>query len=205
MNEILIGVSALITAITTAVATYWGIQSKNKDRQVRGLKKAAASYVPRELQFLSHWGSFERKLKKILEETEVDRFILFRCWNGVDDPMWTTAIYQFREGGQEWFNYYLVPLDADYQKRIRNMKADGVHAVKVDDIPQSMIKTVYEGEGVCYSMWYHVCSDPSEGTDHVAHTYFSAATHENVEDFDEHTKAKLQDLAWDLSRILNEV
>lgn len=211
--EVLAAIAALLTAAGGIYATWANRKLRQEEarrkqaelviehtkREVKSQQQALG--LPHNLLFLRKWNLFEQKLTALLESTEVDRFILFRCWNGEDDPQWTTAIYQYREGEQEWYNYILVPLDKDYVERLNAMKVEGVHEIEVSSIPESLIKNVYEAENVNHSMWFHVRSEKPTALGSVAHTYFSAATHTQDKITDK-TKARLQDIAWDLANML---
>lgn len=201
MIELITGIVALLT---TVAGIYAGVQKRRADKlQSEVEAQDEALRLPQNIEFLRKWNAFEQSVRDLLNSSEIDRFILFRCWNGYKDPKWTTAIYQIREEGQEWFNYILVPLDDDYRDRLKVMKEKGLLTMVVEELPPSMIRDVYMGEGVRESVWFHVMSTAPTERGSVAHTYFSAASHTEAKISDE-SKTKLQTLAWELAEVLKD-
>ena len=197
--EVVSGVLICVTGFFAYLTAKHKAANKNLVEEL-AIKEQSLT-LPKSLAFLQRWNSFELEVKELIEEGEIDRFILFRCWNGYASPTWTTAFYQLRKDTQEWFTYVLVPLDRDYQDRLSDMKQNGVHLVRVDEAPPSLIKDVYEGEGVTNSVWVYVNSTTPTAMGSVAHTYFSAANHTGTE-ITQTTVMKLRALAWELNDML---
>ena len=65
----------------------------------------------------------------------------------------------------------------DYVSRLKKYLYVNVVAFDVEDLQDCAIKRVYEAEGVKSAVWVHITSEAVEGTDTVAHTYCSFATH----------------------------
>lgn len=108
--------------------------------------------------FLKQWNGIHQDLVTLCKDTPVDRFLILRAWNGRSSPKWTTAYYQFREGGQAPVNYIHFELDSDYVERLKQICSGFDMVFKVSEIPDSAIKHVYEAEGVTYSAWFEIGS-----------------------------------------------
>ena len=70
-------------------------------------------------EFVGEWAETHTDLIQLLEDTNVDRFMIFRAWNGILEPRWTTSVYQLRAGEQEPLAYIHFELDSDYVERLR--------------------------------------------------------------------------------------
>lgn len=204
LSELMFGGAALLTAFSTIYAIYSRNRVKQARQEIKTVQAIHLDQIPDKLKFLAEWALFENKVVKLLRETEIDRFIFFRCWNGLYDPKWTTAIYQYEEEGEEEkFSFKLVPFDDDYLCRFVDMKQNGFHEIQVKAMPPSLIKNIYDAEQLKVSIWFHVKTDVVSETI-SAHAYFSAASR-TAEAIAPTTKARLQDLAWELSKILESV
>jgi hypothetical protein len=133
--------------------------------------------------FLTDWDSTHQEIVNLLEQTEIDRVLIFRAWNGSLDPRWTTAVYQARQEGQMPMQYVHVGLDQDYVERLRRTVNDGILVFTVADIDDSLIRSVYENEGVKSSCWAFINSQKIQGTESVSLSYvsFSSHTHDVLE------------------------
>lgn len=109
--------------------------------------------------FTNEWQEFNHDLRALLDETEIDRFLILRAWNGELSPQWTTATFQVRESTQQVYQYIHFQLDADYVERLRRTVANGSIQFDVRDTDgPSAINDVYEMEGVKSSAWFHIAS-----------------------------------------------
>lgn len=182
-----------LAAAFVALCTLAGIALKYRGDRKAAEERAAAAEAEtrvyaREMEaqayflsfgaYLHEWQSIEHEALAIINETEVDRILLFQAWNGEHDPRHTTAVCQFRAEGQTLVSYRSVKLDLDYQIRIRKMEENGGHHFTVSAIPESMIKDVYEAEGVKSSYWLGISKLAVPGTKSVAIGYASYASHE---------------------------
>lgn len=127
--------------------------------------------------FLEEWNECHAELCSMLDETKMDRFLILRCWNGDLSPRWTTAVFQFRSGDQKPISYVHTELDSHYVDNVRKIVEKGSVVMEVSDLPPSVVKDIYEAEGVKHSAWFHVCSSTLEGTKSRSITYCSFATH----------------------------
>lgn len=139
-------------------------------------QRAALSFAA----YLEEWAVIESDARYLLENTNVDRFMILRAWNGARDPKWTTSVYQMRMEGQEPIQYVHFELDADYQSRLREISDRRFMTFAVDEIPESFIKRIYQAEGVKHSSWFLIDEhelEREDGNKAKAITYCSFATH----------------------------
>lgn len=193
MSEIIIAVIGLLGVLGSAWIGYLATrrQKRKKDQAENEmtLQRAALDFSG----FLSEWSGVYEALEALMEETEIDRFLILRAWNGTLTPKWTTAIYQMRKGDQEPIQYIHFELDADYVERLNKIIHRGHMLIDVAEIDQSAIKRIYEAEGVTASLWSHLETlDDSTGANRAV-TYCSFATH---------SEAKIPDSTVTKCRIL---
>ena len=112
-----------------------------------------------------------------MSETVLDRFLILRAWNGVIDPRFTTAVLQIRQGSQSPVSYVHVELDDDYVDRLMRIKARGHEYFVVDKESDSLIKRIYQFEGVKAALWVYLESKEHDGS--VRMSYCSFATHDD--------------------------
>lgn len=127
--------------------------------------------------FMEEWSGTHEDILHLLEKTSIDRFLIFRAWNGRLAPRWTTAIFQMRLGEQEPVSYVHFELDVDYVSRLKEVSVSNFVSFEVEKLPNCAIKSVYQAEGVKHAVWCHIMSEEVSGSDTVAHTYCSFATH----------------------------
>ena len=128
-------------------------------------------------EFVGEWAETHRDISDLMENTNVDRFMIFRAWNGLLEPRWTTSVYQLREGEQEPLAYIHFELDADYVDKLRHIVRKGYLYLTVEELEESAIKKVYETENVTGSYWAHLDSLSLPDSQSRAITYCSFATH----------------------------
>ena len=176
---IITGVSTLLIAVaSTVVPLYIKMKNerlaKNQAFQEMRFQRAALDFP----SFLENWNGVMEQLNKLMDETEIDRFLIFRAWNGFLEPRFTTAVFQLRTQKQEPFSYIHFELDDDYVQRIRAV-SKGMKCIyfKTDDLDQSYIRDVYKNEGVTASVWCHIETLKLEDTASASISYCSFATH----------------------------
>lgn len=163
--------------------------------KVQALKQALEEKVleiearDREMQFqaraLSRADAFVRdaavyqEMEKLVAETEIDRVLILTAWNGRFVPKWTTAVWQLRDAGQRTTSYVHTPLDTDYQDKLKEVEEKSFMQFVVGAMPQSLIRGIYEDEGVRASVWTFVGGEEKAEGREV--TYMSFATHETEE------------------------
>jgi len=194
-------IGSLITLI--GIASTYAISQRKLDveKQKVELSELRFSVAQKELKFqaaamdfsvfLADWSTTAEEFKRLIDETTVDRILILRAWNGNLAPEWTTAVFQMREYGQEPMQYVHVGLDSDYVERLRKMTGRGQLYFKVADIDgseESMIKRIYDAEGVTASYWAHIESLVTDN-DSRAVSYISFSTHDE-EGMDEATRTR---------------
>jgi hypothetical protein len=173
-------IQQLIGLATVIVGGVFAYLKVLKERKYVELAKKELTYRADSLGFheiLSEWNEIHHELRSLIEETSVDRFLLFRAWNGELTPQWTTNIFQFRESNQTPVSYVNFELDEDYVNRLRKTITRGNTRLKVEDLPPSAIRDVYEAEGVTDSVWFHIDSTKLVDSESRAIVYCSFATH----------------------------
>lgn len=166
-----------LAAVIVAAIGFFKVRELNQENEM----------VRRELNFqqtefgfedlLHEWGSVHHELERLMEQTEIDRFLMMRAWNGEGDPQWTTAFFQMREAEQQSYSYIHFELDSDYIHRLHDLKVDGMHLIRTAELPESNIKRIYELEGVTSSAWFLIGRDKLKDSNSAAITYCSFATH----------------------------
>ncbi len=199
----LIGMASAIAvaAITAVSANYKVSKAKTAVKQAESemrFQRAALDFGT----FISDWAETHKEIKNLLENTEIDRFIMFRAWNGENAPRWTTNVFQMRLGNQEPIQYVHFDLDDDYVSRLRRIVRDGILYFKVCDIPESSIKHVYDAEGVLSTVWCHILSERVINSNAATHTYCSFSSH-ITSDLDPATITKCNILAGRLKGVAN--
>lgn len=200
MEEIVVALIGLVGAIATAII----YNNKNKRTQ-HSLHQAESELKLQQKAldfgaFMEEWAGTHDDILHLLENTCIDRFLIFRAWNGRLAPRWTTAVFQMRLGNQEPVSYVHFELDTDYVSRLKEVSIRNVVAFEVKGLQDCAIKRVYEAEGVKHAVWVHITSEAVDGTDTVAHTYCSFATHDD-RPIDEHLITKCQILGGRLKGI----
>ena len=177
MTEVAVALIGMVGAIATALI----YNHKNK-KTTHSLHQAESELKLQQKAldfgaFMEEWSGTHDEILHLLENTCIDRFLIFRAWNGRLAPRWTTAVFQLRLGKQDPISYVHFELDVDYVSRLKEISIRNVVAFDVEDLQDCAIKRIYEAEGVKSAVWVHITSEAVEGTDTVAHTYCSFATH----------------------------
>lgn len=179
-TEVYVAIIGLVSTVATAlVGRYQNRRSKHElllaEQEMKLQIKALDLH-----EFITEWDSVGAELRSLLKETEIDRFMMLRAWNGYLEPRWTTAFYQMRTGEQDPVQYVHYELDKDYIDRLRRITGGlGRLYFTTDSLPQSGIKDIYKAEKVTAAYWHHLASKRLAGSrDSRAITYCSFATHE---------------------------
>lgn len=140
--------------------------------------------------FVNDWGGILKDIESLMNKSTLDRFLIFRAWNGVSNPRWTTAVFQFRKGRQEHISYIHFELDVDYIERLKTITDGKDIYFNVDDIPPSAVKSIYLNEGVKASYWSHLHSKQIDKHSRTI-TYCSFATMDE-RGLDENTQTRIK-------------
>lgn len=152
-----------------------------RERSLRQMAVREMDFQNATMEFaeLAHeWGSISTEIDALIKETNVDRVLVLRAWNGAMRPLWTTAVLRVRDNGQDPISYRHYELDADYVDRLKKITAGQPLVFKTEDIPECGIKSIYQAEGVTESFWAHIGSKELKGSDSRAITYASFSTYE---------------------------
>lgn len=178
-NEIIIASLSLIGVLATAFVAVKKIRITNKELLLAEKELEFQSHALSFGAFLEDWQGTSREMRNLMRDTEIDRILIFRAWNGSLAPKWTTAVYQMREEGQEPIQYVHFELDEDYVERLRKIVSNGILTFSVDQIEDSFIKSVYNAEGVKSSCWAYINSQQPKDSDAVSISYASFSSTES--------------------------
>lgn len=179
MTEVIVALIGLAGTLATA---YLGHKKLKNSKHKLNQAESELKFQQKALDFgafMEEWSGTHDDIVSLLENTCIDRFLMFRAWNGRLAPRWTTAVFQMRLGNQEPVSYVHFELDTDYVSRLKEISIRNVIAFAVEDIPDCAIKRVYEAEGVKHAVWVHITSEEVPNSDTVTHTYCSFATHDD--------------------------
>lgn len=127
--------------------------------------------------FIGDWDGLMAELRALMADTNIDRFLILRAWNGHLEPRWTSAIFQLHKQDKQILSYIHVELDKDYIDRLRQITTAGPVVFTTETASESsLIRGIYETEGVQEAMWAHVESLSVSGATTKAVTYCSFAT-----------------------------
>jgi hypothetical protein len=135
------------------------------------------------LGYLSAWNDIERCIADLLSTSSLDRFIMLRGWNGVRDPEFTTAVYQYKSESDKYQAFQSLPLDDDYRAKLRHTYKNPLVFVTAEQQEGCLIRRIYELEGIKSTVWYFISSDAIQGIPERATMYCSfGSTGEEVLD-----------------------
>jgi len=189
--------TATLGATATITAAFFGYLASRRQKQRASVALDEAKTAKEEIElarvqldfglFAGAWDQTVRDIQELMEETNVDRFLLLRALNGKDDPRYTNAVLQIRERGQHVIQYLGVVLDIDYVGRLKEVESNGSAYYVVSDMPPCVIRSIYEAEGVKAAEWCFIHRENYDDSRAVI-TYCSFATH-STEGFDDATRA----------------
>lgn len=198
-NEVII---ALISAVSLIVVAFINKVKTNKlnyqlsqANNEMSLRRDVLSFS----RFTSEWNETLKDLTKLMEQTEVDRFLILTAWNGSLAPNWTTASFQLRSGNQQYVDYIHAELDNEYREILRNLEVSSYLTYKTKDI-KGLIKDYYEAEGVVESAWFFIDSKSTNDGKSRAITYCSFASHK-AEGFNDGDVARCRAVVGRLKQI----
>lgn len=176
LQEIIITIIGSLTTIIVAIVGRKAFnKQKHKTQQAESeinLQRAALDFG----MFLSEWGEIEQEIRHLFDTTALDRFIIFRAFNGANDPKWTTAVLQIRKQGHFPTSYVHYELDTEYVDRLIHIKKRNFARVITEDLPKCGTKEIYQYEKVTESLWAFLDRQKYRNTSAAVMTYCSFAT-----------------------------
>ena len=119
-------------------------------------------------------------LSALFEDTQLDRFLLLKGWNGYQDMKFTNSVFQYRLGRQEVISYEAWKTDDHYNMFLKTAEKDGKCVLVVDQMPHCRLKDAYRMEGVKHSVIFFISRTPNRENPHrYLISYCSFATHED--------------------------
>lgn len=102
-------------------------------------------------------------MQNVVSETECDRFIIFKVENGGGAPkvgahIYTSALMEsYKDHAVSVAdNFQRLKVDSTYTVLLSNMLAAGKIHFNVEEMPESLLKTLYRAEDVKYSEIHHL-------------------------------------------------
>ena len=114
VTEVVVATISAISVIAVALIQRHKIRlEKHKTHQAVCEMKFQQSALDFSM-FIQQWEGTYEDINNLFNETNVDRFLILRAWNGLLDPKWTTAICQIRKSDQPPRSYIHYELDSHY-------------------------------------------------------------------------------------------
>lgn len=154
-------------------------EAENKKQDAEKYKAQAYQVKKDFAKLLVIWGKTIGDIDRLIDETEIDRFLMLTAINGIEHPRETTAHFQKRERGQKKYEYTEIQIDDHYRQLLKQAIQEGYVYFVVDDLPDGvLIKNIYLMEGVKSSMWILISvNDLGDGKKSI--TYASLSTHQD--------------------------
>lgn len=160
----------LLVATATAAATILGVYVKQ--RRGTSVERKAA------LQSIHTTYEVKQAMRMMLGSDHVDRVLILRTHNGAGTPtpgkpLKVSAIHVETTLEDLSDAYQNIQVDAHYVGLLCTLLEDKEVPVVTNDLPRSLLKTIYQREGVQYSRWFklvatgsglYYCSVSSTGT-----------------------------------------
>jgi len=129
---------------------------------------------------LMAWRKVNHISKHLLQESEVERFLIVMITNGGGDPhpgakLYATAVVNELDDMNQHRSrdYDMISVDNDYIERVIRAKAVGRQMMKTEYMPEGLLKTFYEAEKVKYAELHYLFSTERETFICSAATYSS--------------------------------
>lgn len=149
----------VIALLAGMVGLFTGVIRYRQEKMNRLIVEAELQTARSSFDFaeiLEDWTDIQAELTELFKTTCIDRFIIFRAWNGYLSPKWTTSLYQQRNLDQKLQSYIHFEIDADYVERLRQVHSTKIETWTVSEMPDSLLKEVYSAEHIKSTVWAHV-------------------------------------------------
>lgn len=182
-TQIIVALVGMFGTLAGAVGAYFAVRNRNEaDRHKHrasqaeseiGLQRIAFDFT----RYMHEWSILEAEVEWVLENTNIDRWLMLVAFNGIYDPRWVSDVVQKRSQGQMPTSFRHLDVDEHYGDMLRDIQRYGHTRIVVDDMPNGMLKNIYINEGVIDSFIEHIETreDIAEGA--AAITICSYATH----------------------------
>lgn len=157
--ELLVAVIGLITAIASAK----GVDVVRKRRREKS--GGVYDYHPTEREVL-RLAEVNRILYELVMLPNVMRALILHTHNGGGRPspgfpLKVSAVHIATEGRDFTKQYKNIMVDDHYTQLMAQLVSGKSLSIVVEDLPDSLIKTIYKKEGVSYSRWYWLATTSS--------------------------------------------
>lgn len=181
----------LIALIPTIGAIYQTIAKNRLDKRNKELdielerqkietQHSAIKYdVVTQLLKFSQYQKIYDTVIKMMNDSNVDRFLIFVAVNGKTELRKVTCIFQkykHDENGMDAVSVYKgLKVDNTYVRYLYDTEKHGEITLQAEKIEPSLVKDIYESEGVKWSNWKFICRLNIDGRNDLI-AYCSAAT-----------------------------
>ena len=205
--DVVLGLFALVGTLGGAYLAYKAKASATVKKAVipmtnsekdRAYVKSGKDFV----NYLKVWNSIEADITNLLSNSCIDRFVLLRGWNGIRDPKYTTAIYQYKSKSDKYQKFEAVELDLDYRDKLRKTY-EGPVVFNIAEQKESLVKSIYELEGIKCAVWYYIISSSVDGVEERATTYCSFGS-SSVDSMDPATLMRAQLLVSRIKAVMHK-
>lgn len=144
--------------------------------------------VKDETDLLNEVGVIVSEIKDLLHETNVQRFLVFRSKINEKPRKASCILEDYRKPFRSvYYDYQNIEADANYTILLAVLEQNEVKSIVTSKLPEdSVLKRIYEAEGVKYS-----CVFQLHKTKNYLY-YASAATNEDIKEYNKTTKNKVE-------------
>lgn len=141
-----------------------------------------------ETDLFNEVGIIVSEVKDLLNETNVQRFLMFRSKINEKPRKASCVLEDYRKPFRSvYYDYQNIEADADYTLLLAALEQNEVKTVLTSKLPNnSVLRRIYEAEGVKYSCIFQL---------HKTKTYLyyaSAATNDDIKEYNKATKNKVE-------------
>jgi len=161
-TEIIVAAIGAVSTVTASYISYQkGILKPSGKIQMTGSEMSPRGHTGQ--AFLMEWTEILAEIRSIMQDTSVDRFVIFEGMNGRSKVRKVTAFFQLRSEGQRSYKFKNFAIDDDYREMLERAKQspDGLY-LETSEMEDCRLRRVYETEGVTSAVVHHL-SENEEG------------------------------------------
>lgn len=198
MNDVLIALIGGVFGVVPVILGYRRELLKQKNRSKSELlekeielqkykderkqNEIKSNVIDKFLDFAS-FNAIKTAAEEIFKETKADRFLLLFAINGKTHFNHVSVFFEQHKKSAYSVSaiarYKSLTIDSEYGKMLKRAESEGIVHVKTEDMPEdSLLKLIYEDEGVYYSDVRHLIRVSADEENDVL-VYSSLATHSN--------------------------